>query len=105
MALPLILAGPVLRRVEPRSATVWVALRESAQVGLSLFDSIANGGSGGGLFSGPAPAFESGPVATLRVCDKLHRPGPKDPQKYPAACPESASPAGGAAGVRGIDRT
>jgi hypothetical protein len=52
--------------------TVWLALGESAQVELSLFESIANGGSGGGLFSGPAPAFQSGPVATLRVCDRLH---------------------------------
>ncbi len=72
MDLPLILAGPVLRRVEPRSVTVWLALSESAQVELALFDSIANGGTGDGLFSGPAPNFSSGPVATLRVCDRLH---------------------------------
>lgn len=72
MVLPLLLAGPILRRVEPRSVTVWLALREAATVKLSLWNSIANGGTGGGLFAGPDPDFESGPVQTLRVCDKLH---------------------------------
>lgn len=72
MALPLLLAGPVLRRVEPRSVTVWLALRDPATVKLSLWNNIANGGTGGGLFSGPAADFESGPVDTLRVCESLH---------------------------------
>ena len=72
MVLPLLLAGPILRRVEPRSVTVWLALRDAATVELSLWNSIANGGTGGGLFAGPDPDFESGPVQTLRVCDKLH---------------------------------
>jgi hypothetical protein len=57
VALPLLLAGPILRRVEPRSVTVWLALRDPATVKLSLWNSIANGGTGGGLFSGPAPDF------------------------------------------------
>lgn len=72
MALPLVLAGPVLRRVEPRLVTVWMALRESAEVTLSLWTSIANGGSGDGLFSGPAPDFTSDPAQTVRVCENLH---------------------------------
>jgi hypothetical protein len=72
VVLPLLLAGPILRRVEPRSVTVWLALRDAATIKLSLWNSIANGGTGGGLFAGPDPDFESGPVQTLRVCDKLH---------------------------------
>jgi hypothetical protein len=72
MPLPLILAGPILRRVEPRLVTLWLALRESAQVRLSLWDNIANGGAGGGLFSGPPAKFNSAPLSTLRVCDNLH---------------------------------
>ncbi len=35
--LPLILAGPMLRRVEPGSATVWLALREARMVTLRIY--------------------------------------------------------------------
>ena len=36
-ALPLILAGPLLRRVEPSSVTVWLALKESRKVVLRIY--------------------------------------------------------------------
>ena len=36
--LPLVLAGPILRRVSPDSVTVWVALRESRNVTLIVSD-------------------------------------------------------------------
>ena len=36
-ALPLILAGPLLRRVEPQSVTVWLALKESRRVTLRVY--------------------------------------------------------------------
>lgn len=36
--LPLVLAGPILRRVEPNSVTVWVTLKESRTVTLAIFD-------------------------------------------------------------------
>ena len=36
-ALPLILAGPVLRRVEPRAVTVWLALKTSCRVTLRVY--------------------------------------------------------------------
>jgi hypothetical protein len=36
--LPLVLAGPILRRVEPNSVTVWVALKASCHVTLKVFD-------------------------------------------------------------------
>ncbi len=36
--LPLLLAGPILRRIEARSVTVWVALKQSCQVNLQIFE-------------------------------------------------------------------
>jgi hypothetical protein len=36
--LPLVLAGPILRRTEPNSVTVWVALKESCTVTLEILD-------------------------------------------------------------------
>ena len=38
--LPLILAGPILRRTEPNAVTVWIALKEKANdVKLEIFAS------------------------------------------------------------------
>lgn len=36
--LPLVLAGPIVRRVEPSAVSVWVALRRRRRVRLSVFD-------------------------------------------------------------------
>src|SRR5205807_6161228 len=36
-ALPLILSGPLLRRVEPQSVTVWLALKEPRLVTLRVY--------------------------------------------------------------------
>ncbi len=36
--LPLVIAGPILRRVEPNSVTVWLALKESRTVTLAVLD-------------------------------------------------------------------
>ncbi|MEO1430993.1 MAG: hypothetical protein AAFV71_18405 [Cyanobacteria bacterium J06633_8] len=40
--LPLVLAGPILRRTEPDSVTVWVALKASRHVTLTIFDNNHN---------------------------------------------------------------
>ncbi|MEB3218325.1 MAG: hypothetical protein VKN72_19120 [Nostocales cyanobacterium 94392] len=40
--LPLILAGPILRRTEPDAVTVWVALKASRHVTLTIFDQNHN---------------------------------------------------------------
>jgi hypothetical protein len=40
--LPLILAGPILRSTQPNGATVWVALKESCNVTLEIFDTRGN---------------------------------------------------------------
>lgn len=41
-SLPLVLAGPILRRTEPDSVTVWVALKASRRVTLTIFDKNHN---------------------------------------------------------------
>ncbi len=64
MDLPLILAGPILRRVEPGLVSVWLALREEATVQLTLWE---------GQATADKPSLLSGPAApTLRIGDKLH---------------------------------
>ena len=40
--LPLILAGPILRSTQPNAVTVWVALKESCNVTLEIFDTRNN---------------------------------------------------------------
>ncbi|MBA2680765.1 MAG: hypothetical protein H0U76_20515, partial [Ktedonobacteraceae bacterium] len=35
--LPLILAGPIVRRVEPQLVTVWLALKEARDVTLYIY--------------------------------------------------------------------
>lgn len=67
MNLPLVLAGPIVRRVEPGLVSVWLALSEEAtQVMLTLFEGRATPGSLS-LLSGPAPRARS-----VRVGDRLH---------------------------------
>jgi hypothetical protein len=60
--VPLVLAGPVLRRVEPDQVTVWIALREAQTVSLSVFA----GGSGAGQ------PILTGQRATVEIGDNLH---------------------------------
>jgi hypothetical protein len=42
-SLPLVLAGPILRRTEPGQVTVWVALKEACAVSLHVFELDAAG--------------------------------------------------------------
>jgi hypothetical protein len=67
MALPLLLAGPIVRRVEPTLASVWVALSEPATVTLKLWEGRVTAGSGNVLLSSDPPGSR-----TLRVGEKLH---------------------------------
>jgi len=64
--LPLILAGPILRRVEPNLVSVWLALSKSASAQLTLWEGPA-APSSPSLISGPQPAAQ-----TIRIGDKLH---------------------------------
>jgi hypothetical protein len=63
--LPLLLAGPIVRRVEPALASVWVALSKPATVTLKIWEGRVSSGSGNVL-------NVSDPTSTLRVGDGLH---------------------------------
>lgn len=60
--LPLVLAGPIVRRVEPTNATLWIALRRRRRVTLEIYDGEAPGGS----------LVASGERETLTVGVNLH---------------------------------
>ncbi|GAA3388476.1 hypothetical protein [Cryptosporangium minutisporangium] len=59
--LPLVLAGPILRRTDARTVTVWVALREARSVAVEVF---ADG-------AGAVPLLR-GERATVRLGERLH---------------------------------
>ncbi len=61
--LPLILAGPMLRRTEPRAVTVWLALKEPRMVTLRIYARDAGGGLVQQL---------EGTRHTVRLGDHLH---------------------------------
>ena len=65
MSLPFVLAGPILRRVEPKLVSVWIALSRPATVTITLWEGRTKGGSGE-LFRSNAP------TTTLRIADNLH---------------------------------
>lgn len=68
MSLPFILAGPILRRVEPNLVSVWVALREPCTLKLALWEGgQIKSGDRDPLILGPDPATN-----TLRVGAQLH---------------------------------
>ena len=51
-ALPSLLCGPIVRKVLPDEATVWVALKTSANVTLTVFERAPNGDKGAAVISG-----------------------------------------------------
>ena len=67
MELPLLLGGPILRRVEATSVSVWVALSVAARVRLSVWDGRVVTGTPNPMIATPAPG-----VPTLRLGQKLH---------------------------------
>jgi hypothetical protein len=66
LALPLLLAGPILRRVEPTLVCVWVALSESAEFKLTLWEGRVASGA-----SNPHVASEPEHTQLVRVGDGL----------------------------------
>ena len=69
MALPLVLAGPILRRVEPNLVSVWLALRDASNLKLALWEGQikASDAQDGNIW------FRStDPVKTVRIGDSLH---------------------------------
>ncbi|GHO93298.1 hypothetical protein KSF_033460 [Reticulibacter mediterranei] len=61
--LPLILSGPVVRRVEPAAATIWLALKEPRRVTLHVYIQDQ---------SGALRLCIEGTGATVRLGDSLH---------------------------------
>src|SRR6266567_568821 len=64
--LPFILAGPILRRIEPRAVTVWLALKESQTVTLRIYSRDE---------SGHLIQRLEGTRRTVRLGDHLETPG------------------------------
>ncbi|WP_045224495.1 hypothetical protein [Methyloterricola oryzae] len=67
MDLPLILAGPILRRTEPNLVSVWLALRESADITLSIWDGLQSHSE-----SMPTALASSAPQRSTRLGKALH---------------------------------
>ena len=65
--LPLILAGPILRRVEPKLVAVWVAVKESCKVKLTVYQGIGKVSK----LSKAVPVAEA-EADTIRIGDQLH---------------------------------
>jgi hypothetical protein len=68
LELPLLLVGPILRRVETTLATVWIALSEAATVRLLVWEGSVEAGAGGQPFIVSSHQGEM----TWRIGDKLH---------------------------------
>lgn len=70
---PLLLAGPIVRRVEPRLVSVWVALRDACSVELKLWegDITSTSEAGKPVATGETP-FDAKSAGTIRIGDKLH---------------------------------
>jgi hypothetical protein len=69
--LPLILAGPMVRRVEPRLVCVWVAVSRASALLLDVFEGPRNVGTGSEVFEAD-DAKARGAANTLRVGEQLH---------------------------------
>jgi hypothetical protein len=72
--LPLVLAGPILRRTEPTLVSVWVALSEKARVEVRIWDGLVHDVSDTATLSTTLPALEplSNSAVTVRIGDHLH---------------------------------
>ena len=71
MALPEILAGPVLRRVDGDSVSVWVALRDRATVELTVWRGVHRSAGPGAVESGVSPVA-NGSAPTRQFGARLH---------------------------------
>jgi len=78
-ALPLILAGPILRRAEEKQVTVWLALKSGAQVTLSVKSTEVEGPSPSPLLSGTSHSVQVGP--NLHVVAITATPLTSNPQQ------------------------
>jgi hypothetical protein len=71
--LPLVLAGPIVRRVEPRSCSFWIALRDlSDSVTATIWRDIQTAGPAGGSVNSGDPKVASATTKTRRFGKQLH---------------------------------
>lgn len=70
--MPLFLAGPILRRIEPRKVTVWLALSQPAQVRVDVYGGTQDVGTGSTPATVAAPLEATGTAPTRRVGPALH---------------------------------
>jgi hypothetical protein len=66
VSLPFVLAGPILRRVEPNLVSVWLAFSRPASITITLWEGRIKAGAAGEFFRSTAA------TATLRFGDQLH---------------------------------
>ncbi len=73
MTLPLVLVGPIVRRVDSRVASVFIALREPASVELRIWEGVqvARAGQPGVVRSGASPVA-AGTARARRLGERLH---------------------------------
>ena len=71
--LPPVLAGPIVRRVEPRACSFWVALRDASDsVTATIWRDIQSAGPAGGSVNSTDAAVASATVKTRRFGKQLH---------------------------------
>ena len=71
--LPPVLAGPIVRRVEPRACSFWIALPDAADsVTATIWRGIQSAGPAGGSVNSGDPAVASATVKTRRFGKHLH---------------------------------
>ena len=71
--LPPVLAGPIVRRVEPRACSFWVALRDASDsVTATIWRGIQSAGPAGGSVNSTDAAVASATVKTRRFGKQLH---------------------------------
>ncbi len=72
MALPLVLAGPIVRKVNARSASFWIALSENSVVEAWVWAGDQTSSSGGNVQSGEGFVAHSTVTSTRQLGDHLH---------------------------------
>lgn len=72
MALPTLMAGPILRRVELNRVTVWVAFSKKQTVQLVLWEDTPREGATADAISQEGFYLKSDPIETIEIAGQLH---------------------------------
>jgi hypothetical protein len=70
--LPLLLAGPIVRRVTPLSVSVWVAVQQASQIKLEIWNKAIDAGVGAGTATIADAPLHTATSNTIRIGSKLH---------------------------------